>query len=94
MTKTIAALWNGNIAPVESFGLNNPEIQRLEGLMLRNIEKREKDVGETARAVLKAYLDCVDDYTFLICKQAFCDGFCLGTRLAVEALTGAEQQTE
>ncbi len=87
MTKTIAALWNGNLDPVCCFGKNNSEIKQLETLMQKNLEKLEKSLDERSAKRFEAYTDCVNEYTLVVAEQAFCDGFCLGTKIVTEALS-------
>ncbi len=91
MTDTIRQLWNGNLDPIRYLGLNNTEIKQLEILMQRNEENLVKRLNEGEKVILEKYHDCMSEYHTLISEQAFCDGFCLGTKIVVEALSGAEQ---
>lgn len=91
MTKTIAQLWNGNLDPIGCFGKKNLEIKQLEDLIRRNLRKLEDNLTEKQKEIFEKYYDCINEYTLIISEQAFCDGFCMGTKLSVEALTGAEQ---
>ncbi len=86
MTKTIATLGNGNIDPIRYLGENNYEIKRLEKLKERNSEKLEKILDEPPAQIFEAYTDCINEYTSLIAEEAFCDGFCLGTKITAKAL--------
>ncbi|MGM9574386.1 MAG: DUF6809 family protein [Oscillospiraceae bacterium] len=87
MTKTIAQLWNGELEPVRYSGLNNPEIKQLEALTQRNGERLEESLDEKAKELLERYNDCIKEYMTVLNEQSFCDGFCLGTKLAAEAMT-------
>lgn len=89
MTKTIAQLWNGNLAPVRHCGENNPDIQELESLIQRNNEKLEAALSDKAKNIFENYKICIEEYRYIINEQAFCDGFCLGTRITAEALDHA-----
>lgn len=91
MTKTIAQLWNGNLDPIRYLGKNNPEIKQLEKLMQYNLEKLEESLNEKEKEILEKYNDCINEYILAISEQAFCDGYCLGSKMAVEALIGVEQ---
>ncbi len=91
MTETIRQLWNGNLDPIRYLGLNNKEIKQLETLMQCNEEKLDKQLNEDEKETLEKYHDCMNEYATLIAEQAFCDGFCLGTKMIVEALCGVEQ---
>lgn len=86
MTKTIATLWSGNIDPIRYLGENSYKIKRLEDLKERNSEKLDEVLDESAKRMFEAYTDCVNEYISLIAEEAFCDGFCLGTKITAEAL--------
>ncbi len=90
MTKTITELWYGNIEPVGKFGINNEEMKVLEDLMVKCIEKIEKLLSEEQKKIFKTYCDNVNEYVLVATEQAFCDGYCLGTKITTEALVGAE----
>ena len=91
MTKTISQLWGGNLDPVMHLGANNIEIGKMEKLMSDNFSKLKTNINDEQKAILEKYLDCVNDYVFLISEQSFCDGFCLGTKISAEALIIGEQ---
>lgn len=91
MTDTIRQLWNGNLDPIRYLGLNNKEIKQLETLMQRNEENLGKHLNEDEKEMLEKYHDCMSEYTALISEQAFCDGFCFGAKMVIEALGGVEQ---
>lgn len=88
---TIAQLWNGEIEPVLHLGKNDTEIKKLEELIRINFEKLEKSLDDPLKERLENYRDCLDEYTVLISEQAFCSGFCLGTRLTAEAFTAENE---
>ncbi len=87
MSETIIKLWSGTLDPIHYLGQNNTEIKQLEALMQRNLEKLQATAGKTSVSILDAYTDCIDEYATSIAEQAFCDGFSLGVKLVVEALT-------
>lgn len=91
MTKTISQLWGGNLDPVMHLGANNIEIAKMEKLMSDNFSKLKTKINDEQKAILEKYLDCVNDYVFLISEQSFCDGFCLGTKISAEALITGER---
>ena len=91
MTKTIAQLWNGKLEPIRHLGKNNSEMKQLGDLMQRNLKKFEEILNEHQRELFEKSDTCISDYIVAISEQAFCDGFCMGTRIITEALTGAEQ---
>ena len=87
MEKIIAQLWNGNLEPVSHLEENNAEIRELVLLLQRNFDKLESILNEHQKDVFIKYNDCIQEYLILSTEQAFCDGFCYGTKLTVEALT-------
>ncbi|MBQ9133922.1 MAG: hypothetical protein IJX64_05265 [Clostridia bacterium] len=91
MTKTIAQLWNGNLEPVRHSGKNNSEMRQLEDLMQNNLEKLEAVLNENQKMIFEKYKNCFTEYMIVTVEQAFCDGFCMGTKIATEALITAEQ---
>ena len=93
MTNTIAQMWYGNIDPAQTFGMNDPEMRRLESLLSKNQDKLEQSIGEKDKELLEKYIDCVYEYVCTNCRQAFCSGYCMGAKLTAEALIGAEQIT-
>lgn len=84
--QTITDLWNGNIAPCEHCGAHNPEVNQLIGLMERNREKLNEGLTAAQTEIFQKYIDCSEEYLLRMLELAFCDGFCLGSRLATEAL--------
>lgn len=86
MTQTIIELWNGNIAPCEHCGAHDPVINKLIGLMERNREQLSKGLTEAQMETFQKYIDCSEEYLLRMLELAFSDGFCLGSRLAVESI--------
>ncbi|MCH5300913.1 MAG: hypothetical protein J1E56_06295 [Ruminococcus sp.] len=91
MTKTIAELWKGELKPVEYSGINNLQIKQLARLVEDNCENFEANLNEKQQEIFEKYNHSFEDYSFLTNEQAFCDGFCLGMKIAAEALIGAEK---
>lgn len=87
----IARLWNGSVVPVRNFGEGNPEMKELERLIRSNMENLGGSLNEKERAGLTKLVDCINEYMYVANEQAFCDGFCLGTRITAEAVSGAER---
>ena len=86
MQQTILDLWNGNIAPCEHCGSHDPVINELTGLIERNRENLSRGLTQAQRETFQKYVDCSDEYLLRMLELAFCDGFCLGTKLAIETL--------
>jgi hypothetical protein len=87
---TIAKLWNGNLEPIKYLGINNQEMHDLENLILSNYNHVIENADTKTKESFEKYKDCFEEYLSLICEQSFCDGYALGSRLLVEALTSAE----
>ena len=84
--KTIIDLWNGNIAPCEHCGSHDPVINNLIGLIERNREKLSSGLTEAQMETLQKYVECSDEYLLRMLELAFCDGFCLDSKLVMETL--------
>ena len=86
MTQTIKDLWNGNLAPGEHCGAHDVEANQLIGLMERNREDLSKGLTAAQSELFQKYIDCCDEYLLRMLELAFCDGFCLGSKLITEAV--------
>ena len=87
MKKTLEKLWNGNIAPGENCGANDPEIMALIALMERNKNELGRTLNPQQQERFQKYIDCAQEYSYLITAQAFGYGFCLASKLLTEALS-------
>ena len=58
---------------------------------MRNRERLAGILADDDAALFEKYNDCIDEYISAICEQAFCEGFCVGTRISSESLSGAEE---
>ena len=84
--QTIKDLWNGNIAPCEHCGSHDPEATHLIGLLERNRDVLREGLTAAQRETFQKYIDCSEEYLLRILELAFCDGFCLGSKLTAESL--------
>lgn len=91
MSNTIAQLYRGQLEPKNILGNGNVEMRRIEILIENNYKKLKENLNEETKVILEKYSQCIDEYIVLISEQAFCDGFCLGTRISAEAVGGAEK---
>lgn len=91
MSNTIAQLYRGQLEPKNILGNGNIEMRRAEILIEKNFNKLKENLNEETKIILEKYSQCIDEYIVLISEQAFCDGFCLGTRISAEAIGGAER---
>lgn len=88
MKHTIEDLWNGNIAPCEHCGSHDPAINELVCLMERHSGTLQGQLGGQQWEIFEKYRDASDEYLLRLMERAFCEGFCLGAKLAAEALSG------
>ena len=82
--QTIIDLWNGNIAPCEHCGSQDPVINKLVELIERNREKLSGGLTEAQMETFQKYIDCSDEYLLRMLELAFSDGLCLGCKLVME----------
>lgn len=87
---TIAKLWNGNLEPIRYSGINNQDIHELESLIQSNYNHVLETINRETIETFEKFKDCFEEYLSLVCEQSFCDGYALGSKLLVEALTSAE----
>lgn len=90
MTKTIAQLWYGNIGPINSLGYNNDQMKDLEDTNERIAEKIRKLLAEEGKELFEKYCDNMNKYLLVSSEQAFCDGYCIGTKITAEAFAAAD----
>lgn len=90
MGKIIGELWNGNIQPCVNLGKENNEIGCIISLLTKNGEKLQSMLDKEQEKVFIKYCEKTEDYLSLLTEQAFCDGFRLGCKIMVEALTEEE----
>ena len=87
MLSTITELWRGNIAPLEHCGAQDAQANELVVLMERNSRELRKGLTEAQMETFQKYMDCCEEYWLYMTELAFCEGFCLGSKLTTEALT-------
>ena len=88
MMQTIIDLWDGNIAPSEHCGARDGEADHLLSLMESNRERLCEGLAGKQKEFLEKYIDCSEEYLCRMLKLAFSEGFCLGSKLTMEAVTG------
>lgn len=88
MMQTITDLWNGDIAPCEHCGSHDAKANQLISLMERNRENLLGTLSDVQKETLQKYIDASDEYLLRMMELAFCDGFCLASRLFAESLSG------
>ncbi len=88
MTKIIEELWDGQVIPIEFSGKTNNELRMSEANLLEKIDALSKSIGLSESNELQ---QLANECLTLTAKQAFCDGFSLGTRITAEAFLTADQ---
>ena len=90
MTETIAKLWRGNLDPSEFSGKGSKEMD----ILNEQVEKLEKQLEERLSAedsaLFQQYCKAAYDLSVLLQEQAFCDGYCLSTRLMSEVINSTK----
>lgn len=61
-------------------------MKQLEYVVVRNSEKLEGILNEDEKQIFEKYNDSMHKYTDVSKEQSFCDGFCLGARITMEAI--------
>lgn len=87
MKRTLEALWNGDLAPGQTSGVGDPELEHLTVLLDRNREQLKQELTQPQMELFERYVDCADEFACLSAAQAFCDGFSLASKLLTEALS-------
>ena len=85
--KTISELWNGNIVPCEHCGSRDAQANHLIYLIQKNHDALCGNLSEDQKEAFQKYIDCSEEYLLRMMELAFCDGFCLGSKLAAESLS-------
>jgi len=86
MSSAIKELWNGEINPREQCGVGMKEIEQLIVLIERNEAQLASCLTKDLKEVFEKYISCMDEYSYLISEQAFCEGFCLAGKLWSEMI--------
>ena len=86
MKSTIIDLWRGNIAPYAHCDSHDEEATQLLELMEQNREALCNGLTAAQAEVFHRYMRCSEDYLLRMTELSFCEGLCLGSRLAAEAL--------
>lgn len=91
MSSAISELWEGIIEPKRPAQIKDTKLKHTLYLTEKESEALKKNLSEAQKEAFERYCDYKEDYSLLLCEQAFCDGFSLGMRLAAEAFGGGGQ---
>ena len=86
MTRTIEALWNGDLAFCEHCGAHDSEANRLIRETAKNRDALLAQLSQEQQMLLQSYVDQTERYTLRMMELAFRDGFSVGVRLLTEGL--------
>ena len=81
----ISQLYRGRIISSQASDENVERLRELERLIDSNLAKLQDTLCDKGKITLEKYKDCVDEYTLLICEQAFVEGFSVAVKLMTEA---------
>ena len=85
MDNILEKLWYGNIAPWEQSTRHDREYKELTALLRRNRDRLTEGLTEAQKELLEKYDECQNELNAKTEKNAFVQGFCLGTRLLAAA---------
>ena len=85
MDNILEQLWYGNVAPWEHSTHNDREYKELTELLCRNRDRLTEGLTEAQKELLDKYDECQNELSAKTEKNAFVQGFCLGTRLLAAA---------
>ena len=85
MDNILEQLWYGNVAPWEQSNRLDREYKELTELLHRNRDGLTEGLTEAQKELLDKYDECQNELNAKTEKNAFVQGFCLGTRLLAAA---------
>ena len=85
MDNILTELWYGNVAPWEQSNRLDREYKELAELLCRNRDRLTEGLTEAQKELLEKYDDCQNELSVKTERNAFVQGFCLGTRLLAAA---------
>lgn len=83
--QTIIDLWYGNIAPCEHCGSHDSKLNKLIGQIERHREDLIKCIAPAEFDTFQKYIESSDAYWLRMLELTFSEGFCLGSKLAIES---------
>ncbi len=86
MNQILKDLWHGDVAPCERCGVGNARLNRLVGDIERTRKALFDILSKQQTEQLEAYKGLLDDYSALVCEEAFTTGFRLGAQITAAAL--------
>lgn len=87
MKETLIDLFRGNIMPCECLGVENKETAHLSESVERSKKKLLQSLNDEQRELLEKYEACINEMHDSICEESFVEGYRLGARMTLEALS-------
>lgn len=91
MAGMIGKLYRGEITPADWTEIQDPEYKALRSRNLKAYGEFKKKLDEVSPPLVEEFVKLMDMHLEAFpyeTEQAFTNGFCLGVKLMVEALTG------
>ncbi len=85
LRETIKSLYSGYEPELEKF-ITDKEEKHLQKLALESYERLNDALGVSERRLLDEYVERLYDAEAKSAERAFVNGFCLGAKIAIEAL--------
>lgn len=79
-------LYYGNLLPQEKCAKLDDEMKELIGLLNRNEEKLTATLSDEQKETFEKYKDCNREISEICERNAFLNGFRLGTRIIIEVV--------
>ena len=90
MSKYIEKIWLGEISPVEYIKQPNREYREKELMLFGKMEEFEEMLNEEQNEVFQIISRRMNEFINVSEKQAFCQGFSLGTCITAESYINAD----
>ena len=87
MKKILEDFYNGHISPVDKGCLNNPQLLRFMNIIADNEEILLDILEGESKELFVALSEAYTEMDSMIALEKYTDGFRMGMRLAVEALS-------
>ncbi len=91
MKKVLEELWHGNLYPQEMCRQNDPQVEKLHDLLIRNRAELLATMDDKQKEIMQRYDDNSEELTGILECEIFTLGFKLGVRITTESLFTSKQ---
>ena len=91
---TLEDLYYGNISPCERDMKRGSRMDKLVKLICKNEESLMSTLTEQQKETFDKFKECQSELCDITARQAFTDGFILGTQIMIEVMDGMETVEE